>query len=77
MSIFLNLFFAVPIMMLFAAVLSVATVVCGCGWPISAMAVHMDVTFWKFSDNNPDSYVCVCYRPPDPGVFPNCEVVEF
>ena len=38
-------------MMLFAAVFSVATVVCGCGWTISASSVRMDVYFWNFSIN--------------------------
>ena len=47
--------FSVPLTMLFAAVLSVATGVGGCGWPISARAVLMDVAFCNFS-NNPPNY---------------------
>ena len=41
--------------MLFATVLSVATSVGGCECPISVMAVRMDVAFWKFSKNPPNS----------------------
>ena len=41
--------------MLFAAVLSVATGVGGCWWPISSRAVLMDVAFWQFSNNPPNS----------------------
>ena len=41
--------------MLFDAVLYVTTGVGGCGWPISAWAVLMDVAFWQFS-NNPPNY---------------------
>ena len=56
MSIALDLFcFAVSFTMLFAAVLSVVTSVGGCEWPISARAVHMDVAFWQFSNNPPNS----------------------
>ena len=47
--------FSVPLMMLFASVLYVATDVGGCWSPISARAVRMDVNFWKFSDNPPNS----------------------
>ena len=46
--------FAVTLKMLFAAILSVATNVGGCGWKISARAVHMDVFFWNFSENPPN-----------------------
>ena len=42
----------------FSTVLSVATGVGGCEWPISAWAVHMDVAFWQFS-NNPHNYASV------------------
>ena len=63
MSISLIFFFAVPITILFAALFSVATLVCGCGWPIYDMAVHMNFAFWKFSNNNPDSSVCVLPAP--------------
>ena len=56
MSIALDIFcFALPFMMLFAAVFSVATGVGGCEWLISASAVHMDVAFWQFSNNPPNS----------------------
>ena len=41
--------------MLFAAVLSVATGVGGYGWTISDRAVHVDIDFWKFSNNSPNS----------------------
>ena len=47
--------FAVPLTMLFAAVLSVVTSVSGCWWPISATAVLMAVAFWQFSRNPPNS----------------------
>ena len=56
MSIALDSFcFAVPFTMLFAAVLSVADSVGGCGCPISARTVITDVSFWNFS-NNPPNY---------------------
>ena len=42
-------------MMLFGAVLYVATSVGSCWWTISARAVLMDVTFWQFSNNPPNS----------------------
>ena len=45
-------------MMLFGAVLYVATSVGSCWWTISARAVLMDVTFWQFS-NNPPNYSSV------------------
>ena len=41
--------------MLFAAIFYVATGVGGCEWPISARDIHMDVFFWKFSNNPPNS----------------------
>ena len=44
--------------MLFPGVLSVATVVGGCWWPISARSVLMDVDFRQFS-NNPPNYASV------------------
>ena len=47
--------FAVPLTMLFAAVLSVATVVGGCEWPIYGRAVLVDVAFWYFSINPSNS----------------------
>ena len=52
------LIFSVPLTMPFYAVLSIATGVGGCGWPISSRAVCMNVSFWKFS-NNPPNYVSV------------------
>ena len=42
-------------MILFAAVLHLATGVGGCWWPIYVMAVLMDVAFWQFSNNPPNS----------------------
>ena len=48
-------FFDVPFTILFAAVLSVATGVGGCGWTISSRTVHIDVDFWQFSNNPPNS----------------------
>ena len=51
-------YFAIPLTMMFAAVLSVATGVGGCMWPISAKAVLVEVDFWQFS-NNPPSYASV------------------
>ena len=47
--------FAVPLTIIFAALLSIATGVGGCWWPISARAILMDVSFWKFSNNIPNS----------------------
>ena len=47
--------FAIPFTMLFAYVLSVSTGVGGCGWPISTREFLMDVYFWKFSNNPPNS----------------------
>ena len=59
MSIARDLFcFAVPFMMLFAAILTVAIGVGGCWCPISARAVLMDVAFCQFS-NNPPNYASV------------------
>ena len=55
MSIALDIFFSVPLTMLFAAVLSIAAGVGGCGWPIYARSVIADVTFWKFSNDPPNS----------------------
>ena len=56
MPIALNIFcFAVPFTMLFVAVLSVAAGVGGCEWPIYDREVCMDVAFWKFSNNPPNS----------------------
>ena len=49
MSIARDIFcFAVPLTMLFAAVLSIATGVGGCGWPIYARYVLIEVAFWHF-----------------------------
>ena len=42
-------------MMLFSALLSVATVVGGCDWTIYAKAVLVDVALWQFSNNPPNS----------------------
>ena len=47
--------FAVTFTMVFAAVSSVSTGVGGCEWPISARALQMDVAFWQFSNNFPNS----------------------
>ena len=55
MSIDLDVFFAVILKILFAAVLSVATGVGGCEWPIYSGTVLMDVAFWQFSNNPPNS----------------------
>ena len=41
--------------MLFVAVFYVATVSGGCWWPISDRAVLVDVAFWQFSNNPPNS----------------------
>ena len=41
--------------MIFDAVLYIATGVGGCWWPIYDRDVLMDVTFWKFSNNPPNS----------------------
>ena len=57
MSIDLDLFrFALPLMMLFVAVLSVANGVGGCRWPVSDRAICMDVAFRQFSSNPFNSY---------------------
>ena len=40
--------------MQFAAMLSVDTGVGGCGWPISAREVHIDVYFLHFKNNPPN-----------------------
>ena len=56
MSVALVLFsFAVPFTVLFSTVFSVYVGVGGCGWTISARAVRVDVLFWKFSKNTPNS----------------------
>ena len=56
MSIAIDIFcFAVPLKILFSAILSVSTGVDGCWWNISTAAVLVDVALWKFS-NNPPSY---------------------
>ena len=51
-------FFPVPLVIMFAVVLSIATSVGGCWRPISDWELHMDVVFWKFS-NNPTNYASV------------------
>ena len=51
----LDIFSPIPFTILFADVLSVATSVGGCGWSISAMAIRIDVAFWYFSNNPPNS----------------------
>ena len=38
-------FFAVPLTMIFAALLSVVTGLSGCWWPISARAILVEVDF--------------------------------
>ena len=51
-----NLFcFAVPLKILFAAVLSVATGVDGFWWPISDRSVFMAAAFWNFPRNPTNS----------------------
>ena len=56
MSIVLDLFcFTIPLTIIFANVLSVATGVGGCWWTIYSRAIIMDVAFWKFSNNSPNS----------------------
>ena len=47
--------FAVPFMMLFGTVFSVATGVSGCWWPIYTRDVLMAVALWQFSNNPPNS----------------------
>ena len=52
MSIVMYLFcFIVTFTVLFANVLYISACVGGCEWPIFDRSVHMDVTFWKFSNN--------------------------
>ena len=80
--------FAFPFAMLFAAVLSVSTGVKGCEWPIYARAVRMDVDFWQFSNNPPNSSSvadtmsflimlhCTC-TDPFPGVISCISVLDF
>ena len=46
--------FAVPLTMMFADVLSIATGVCGSWLPIYARAVLMAVNFCQFSNNPPN-----------------------
>ena len=59
MSIIRDFFcFAVPLTMLFANVLSFATGVGDCTWPIFARTVLVEVSFWRFS-NNPLSFAFV------------------
>ena len=56
MSIARDIFcFAVPLTMLFVAVLSVANGVGGCRWPISARDALIEVFFLQFSNNPPSS----------------------
>ena len=55
MPIALNIFFAVPFTMMFSTVLYITSSVGGCKWTISARSVRMDVAFWKFSNNPPNS----------------------
>ena len=43
--------FVVTFTVLFANVLYISAGVGGCEWPIFDRSVHMDVTFWKFSNN--------------------------
>ena len=47
--------FAVPFTTLFSSAWSVATGIGGCWWNIYAREVHMDVAFWQFSNNLPNS----------------------
>ena len=55
MSISLNFLFSVPLTILFSAALSVATGIGGCWWPIYAKTVIMDINYWQFSYNPPNS----------------------
>ena len=48
-------FFLVIFIVIFAAVLSIATGVGGCEWRIYDRAARMDVAFWYFSNNPPNS----------------------
>ena len=48
--------FSITFTMLFDAVLSVATGVGGCRWPVSDRAICMDVAFRQFSSNPSNSY---------------------
>ena len=48
-------FFSVPLTVIFDAVLSVATGVCGYGWPISSREVYMYVAFYNFTNHPPNS----------------------
>ena len=41
--------------MLFSALLVIATGVGGCEWTISDREIHMDVSFWQFLNNPPNS----------------------
>ena len=59
MSVDLDIFcFSVPLTIMFTDVLSVATGVGVCWWPISDRDIIMAVAFWKFS-NNPSNYASV------------------
>ena len=55
MSIALDFVFSVSLTMPFNAVLYVAGGVGGYGWTISAMVILVDVAFWQFSNNPPNS----------------------
>ena len=55
MYIALDLFFAVPSMMLYATILSVDSGDVGYLWPISARDVIMDVALWQFWNSPPNS----------------------
>ena len=55
MSIARDIFFALPLAILFVAVLFFATGVGGSGWTISANYVRMHVAFWQFSNKPPNS----------------------
>ena len=56
MSISLDIMFLdVPSTILFAALLSVSTIVGGCGWSVSARLVQMDVSSWQVSKDPPNS----------------------
>ena len=48
-------FFSVPLMILFVAIFYVVTGDGGCWWPISDRSILVDVAFWKFSNNPPNS----------------------
>ena len=55
MSIALYIFLPIPLTILFAAALSVVNGFGGCWFPISGIVVLMDIAFWQFLNNPPNS----------------------